>query len=133
MLCIPSCVPHLPIHALHAIHPAASPFIRPQVQFPPAPRPCSAKGGGAKKKGAGAGAPGAAAGGEVRPCLVPLVSLLNHDPWPHIVHFSRVDPATGCLRWGARLCCRAGDLCADSAELSRSLVLYIDCMKLTLR
>lgn len=32
------------------------------------------------------------------PALAPFVSLLNHSPWPHIVRFSEVDAATGCLR-----------------------------------
>eukprot|EP00798_Chlamydomonas_sp_ICE-L_P010016 gene10016-7903_t len=33
-------------------------------------------------------------GGDVRPCLTPYIGLMNHSPWPHIVHFSKVDPET---------------------------------------
>jgi len=33
-------------------------------------------------------------GGEVTPALVPVASLINHSPTPHVVHFSAVDAAT---------------------------------------
>jgi hypothetical protein len=45
----------------------------------------------------GAGQAGGGAG-PLRTCLAPLVGLINHHPLPHAVHFSRVDPETGCLR-----------------------------------
>lgn len=36
--------------------------------------------------------------GGLATCLAPVVSLANHAPTPHIVHFSRVDAASRCLR-----------------------------------
>jgi hypothetical protein len=33
----------------------------------------------------------------IRPALAPFVSLLNHSPWPHIVHFSTVNPTSKTL------------------------------------
>ncbi|PNH09292.1 SET domain-containing protein 4, partial [Tetrabaena socialis] len=35
--------------------------------------------------------------GVIRTCLAPYVGLMNHHPLPHVVHFSKVDAATGCL------------------------------------
>lgn len=36
--------------------------------------------------------------GSIQPTLVPLASLVNHNPLaPHIVHFSTVNPETACL------------------------------------
>jgi hypothetical protein len=29
--------------------------------------------------------------GSTTPCLAPFISLINHSPWPHAVHFSRID------------------------------------------
>ena len=40
--------------------------------------------------------------GRVAECLLPLVSLLNHSPWPHTVHYSKLDPATQQIRSGGR-------------------------------
>ncbi len=73
--------------------PATAPTAT-QVQFPPE-APAEAAGAGGS---AGEGEEKGAQGGEVRPCLVPFASLMNHGAFPHVVHFSRVDPATGCLR-----------------------------------
>jgi hypothetical protein len=33
----------------------------------------------------------------IQPALAPFVSLINHSPWPHIVHFSTVNPKTRTL------------------------------------
>jgi hypothetical protein len=33
----------------------------------------------------------------IQPALAPFVSLINHSPWPHIVHFSTVNPKTKTL------------------------------------
>jgi hypothetical protein len=33
----------------------------------------------------------------IQPALAPFVSLINHSPWPHIVHFSTVHPRTRTL------------------------------------
>ncbi|GFH27540.1 uncharacterized protein HaLaN_25877, partial [Haematococcus lacustris] len=30
--------------------------------------------------------------GMLEPCLAPCISLFNHSPWPHSVHFSKVNP-----------------------------------------
>jgi hypothetical protein len=36
--------------------------------------------------------------GEVAPALVPYACLINHSARPHIVRFSKLDPATGLYR-----------------------------------
>jgi len=35
--------------------------------------------------------------GAIKPALVPLASLINHSAYPHVVHFSTVNPKTRCL------------------------------------
>ena len=35
--------------------------------------------------------------GSCQECLVPYASLLNHSPYPHIVQYGQLDPATGML------------------------------------
>lgn len=37
--------------------------------------------------------------GAIRTCLAPFLGLMNHHALPHVVHFSKVDPASGCIRW----------------------------------
>ena len=37
-------------------------------------------------------------GDTIRPCLVPVATLLNHALWPHIVHYSQLDEQDGCLK-----------------------------------
>ncbi|KAG2443768.1 hypothetical protein HXX76_002112 [Chlamydomonas incerta] len=46
--------------------------------------------------------------GDIRTCLVPYLGLMNHHPLPHVVHFSRVDPATAGLRVRAFRPCAPG-------------------------
>ncbi|MEW5300954.1 MAG: hypothetical protein WDW36_003841 [Sanguina aurantia] len=47
--------------------------------------------------------------GSVSPCLVPYVGLLNHSPYPHSVHFSKVDPDSQELRVRTFRPCAAGE------------------------
>ncbi|EFJ49666.1 hypothetical protein VOLCADRAFT_120737 [Volvox carteri f. nagariensis] len=49
------------------------------------------------------------ASGDIRTCLAPYLGLMNHHPLPHVVHFSKVDPETGCLRVRAFRPCEAGN------------------------
>ena len=37
-------------------------------------------------------------GDTIRPCLVPVATLLNHAVWPHIVHYSNLDAQDGSLK-----------------------------------
>ncbi|GIM03057.1 hypothetical protein Vretimale_7852 [Volvox reticuliferus] len=46
--------------------------------------------------------------GNICTCLAPYLGLMNHHPLPHIVHFSKVDPQTGCLRVRAFRSCAPG-------------------------
>ncbi|KXZ49282.1 hypothetical protein GPECTOR_22g876 [Gonium pectorale] len=46
--------------------------------------------------------------GAIRTCLAPFLGLMNHHPLPHVVHFSKVDPQSGCLRVRAFRPCAAG-------------------------
>ena len=47
--------------------------------------------------------------GKREPCLVPFVSLMNHNPMaPHIVHFSKIDPVTRRLNLMAFRSCTIG-------------------------
>ncbi|KAG2436622.1 hypothetical protein HYH02_011557 [Chlamydomonas schloesseri] len=48
------------------------------------------------------------AAGDIRTCLVPYLGLMNHHPLPHVVHFSKVDAASGGLRVRAFRPCAAG-------------------------
>lgn len=52
--------------------------------------------------------------GAQAPALAPFVSLLNHSPWPHVVRFSKVDAATGCLDLRLLRPIAAGDECCLS-------------------
>ncbi|KAK9811450.1 hypothetical protein WJX72_004089 [[Myrmecia] bisecta] len=50
-------------------------------------------------------------GGRVLPCLVPLASLLNHSPWPHVVRYGSLCAATNTLDLCAFRACGVGQQC----------------------
>ena len=62
--------------------------------------------------------------GAIRPTLVPYASLINHSPWPHIVHFSTVDPATKLLQLRSfRPCAQGQQLYLSYGPLSNDQLL----------
>ncbi len=37
----------------------------------------------------------------IKTCLVPFASLLSHSDRPHVIHYSKLDPGTRCLKMTA--------------------------------
>lgn len=48
---------------------------------------------------------------KLKTCLVPVASLLNHSLYPHVMHYSKVDPKTDTLKLYVSRPCKSGQQC----------------------